>query len=108
MQCTADFHDQIADAGLPQAAGVVDDATAVELSEGIAPPAGLQNRACHFSGTRLLDRSDSCHEYLVDWSAHVVPRVSGHDSDGERPRDDYRRCSSGPNYHGAPQAPSAA
>ena len=25
-----------------------------ELSEGIAPPAGLQNRACHFCGTRLL------------------------------------------------------
>jgi hypothetical protein len=27
---------------------------AVKLSERIAPPAGLQNRACHFSGTRLL------------------------------------------------------
>jgi len=26
----------------------------VELSEEIAPPAGLQNRACHFHGTRLL------------------------------------------------------
>jgi hypothetical protein len=26
----------------------------VELSEGIAPPAGLQNRACPFRGTRLL------------------------------------------------------
>jgi hypothetical protein len=26
----------------------------VELSEGIAPPAGLQNRAYHFHGTRLL------------------------------------------------------
>jgi len=26
----------------------------VELSEGIAPPAGLQNRACHVCGTRLL------------------------------------------------------
>jgi len=26
----------------------------VELSEGIAPPAGLQNRACHVRGTRLL------------------------------------------------------
>ena len=27
---------------------------AVKLSEGITPPAGLQNRACHFRGTRLL------------------------------------------------------
>jgi hypothetical protein len=27
---------------------------AVELSEGIAPPAGLQNCACHFRGTRFL------------------------------------------------------
>ena len=26
----------------------------VGLSEGVAPSAGLQNRACHFSGTRLL------------------------------------------------------
>ena len=26
----------------------------VELSEGITPPAGLQNRACLFRGTRLL------------------------------------------------------
>ena len=26
----------------------------VKLSERIAPPAGLQNRACHFRGTRLL------------------------------------------------------
>jgi hypothetical protein len=25
-----------------------------ELSEGIAPPTGLQNRACPFGGTRLL------------------------------------------------------
>ena len=32
--------------GMPQGA--------VELSEEIAPPAGLQNRACHFCGTRLL------------------------------------------------------
>lgn len=26
----------------------------VKLSERVAPPAGLQNRACHFRGTRLL------------------------------------------------------
>jgi len=31
MQRTADFHDQIADAGLPQAASVVDDATALDV-----------------------------------------------------------------------------
>ena len=28
---------------------------AVKLSERVAPPAGLQNRACQFPGTRLLD-----------------------------------------------------
>ena len=28
----------------------------VKLSEGIAPSAGLQNRACHFYSTRLLMR----------------------------------------------------
>jgi hypothetical protein len=32
MQCTADFHDQIADARLPQAAGVVDDAAALDTA----------------------------------------------------------------------------
>jgi len=32
MQRTADFHDQVADARLPQAAGVVDDATALDAA----------------------------------------------------------------------------
>ena len=32
MQCTADFHEQIADARLPQAAGVVDDAAALDAA----------------------------------------------------------------------------
>ena len=27
----------------------------VKLSERVTPPAGLQNRACHFRNTRLLD-----------------------------------------------------
>src|SRR5262245_4623468 len=96
MQRTADCHDQVSDTCLPEAADVMDDAAAVELSEGIAPPAGLQDPACHGSGTRLLDRSDSCHAYLGHGRAHGVPRVSGHDSDGERPLDYYRRCSGGP------------
>ena len=32
MPCTADFHEQIADARLPQAAGVVDDAAALDAA----------------------------------------------------------------------------
>jgi hypothetical protein len=32
MQCTADFHEQIADARLPQAAGVVDDAAGLDAA----------------------------------------------------------------------------
>jgi hypothetical protein len=32
MQCTADVHEQIADARLPQAAGVVDDAAALDAA----------------------------------------------------------------------------
>jgi hypothetical protein len=32
MQRTADFHDQIADARLPQAAGIVDDAAALDTA----------------------------------------------------------------------------
>jgi hypothetical protein len=32
MQCTADFHEQISDARLPQAAGVVDDAAALDAT----------------------------------------------------------------------------
>jgi hypothetical protein len=35
----------------------------VKLSEGIAPSAGLQNRACHFHSTRLLRRVGLCHKY---------------------------------------------
>jgi hypothetical protein len=37
---------------IAQALGVPE--STVELSEGITPPAGLQNRACLFRGTRLL------------------------------------------------------
>src|SRR4051812_25198477 len=44
----------------------------VELSEGIAPPAGLQNRACHFCGTRLLNSVASGHEYLTAWRVRKV------------------------------------
>src|SRR5262245_6061493 len=35
----------------------------VKLSEGIAPSAGLRNRACQFHGTRLLKRVGFCHKY---------------------------------------------
>jgi hypothetical protein len=40
------LHDLAPEHGKPQ--------RAVELSERVTPPAGLQNRACHFRGTRLL------------------------------------------------------
>jgi hypothetical protein len=43
MQCTADFHDQITDAGLPETAGVVDDAAALDAAVDVLdarPPAG--------------------------------------------------------------------
>jgi hypothetical protein len=32
MQCTVDFHDQIVDTDLPEAAGFVDDATALDAA----------------------------------------------------------------------------
>ena len=32
MQCTTDFHDQVADARLPQAAGIMDDAAALDAT----------------------------------------------------------------------------
>src|SRR5262249_57975494 len=54
-------------------------------SERVAPPAGLQNRACHFCGTRLLSCMVSCHEYLTTWRVREVHRVSGHDSDDGPP-----------------------
>ena len=43
--------------GRPQGALAPQDPKAqgpVKLSEKVTPPAGLQNRACHFRGTRLL------------------------------------------------------
>ena len=59
----------------------------VKLSEGIAPSAGLQNRACQLPGTRLLKRDGSCHKYApgtIDRDGH---HVSGRDSDGGPPPD---------------------
>src|SRR5262245_701416 len=69
----------------------------VELSEGIAPPAGLQNRACHFSGTRLLKSVGFCHKYLSGEIALCGLRVSGRDSDGGPPPD-CDRCDPGVAY----------
>src|SRR5262249_51295439 len=59
----------------------------VKLSEGIAPSAGLQNRACQLPGTRLLKRVGSCHKYAPDTIDRAGPRVSGRDSDGGPPPD---------------------
>jgi hypothetical protein len=66
MQRTADFHDQITDARLPQAAGVVDDPTAldaaVDMLDAHAPAGDASIR--RFLGTRegpaprLLGRHD--------------------------------------------------
>ena len=59
----------------------------VELSEGIAPSAGLQNRACQSPGTRLLKRDGSCHKYAPDTIDRDGHHVSGRDSDGGPPPD---------------------
>jgi len=54
MQCTADFHDQIADARLPKAAGVVDDAAALDTAVDVldAHAATRDAPICSFLGTR--------------------------------------------------------
>jgi hypothetical protein len=66
MQRTADFHDQIPDPCLPQAAGVVDDTAALEAAvdvldahapTGDAPIRGFL-RACEGSAPRLPSRHD--------------------------------------------------
>jgi hypothetical protein len=64
MQRTADFHEQIADARLPQAADVVDDAAALDATvdvldahapTGDTPIRGLL-RACELPSSRLPGR----------------------------------------------------
>jgi len=54
MQRTADFHDQIADARLPKAAGVVDDATALDTAVDVfdAHAATRDAPICSFLGAR--------------------------------------------------------
>jgi hypothetical protein len=59
----------------------------VKLSEGIAPSAGLQNRACQFPGTRLLKRVGFYHKYHPNMTDRDGPRVSGRNSDGGPPPD---------------------
>ncbi len=76
MQRTADFHDQIADAGLPQAAGVVDDATALDAAVDVLdahapagdPPIRSFLRAREGPAPRLLRRHDQLH--LVERAGH--------------------------------------
>ena len=66
MQRTADFHDEIADACLPEAAGVMDDATALQTAVHVLDaytPAGKASirgllRACEGTPPRLLGRYD--------------------------------------------------
>ena len=66
MQCTADFHDQVADARLSEAAGIVDNTAALDAtvdmldahaSTGDAPIRGLL-RACEPPSSRLPRRHD--------------------------------------------------
>ena len=54
MQRTADFHDQIADARLPKAAGVMDDATALDTAVDVfdAHAATRDAPICSFLGAR--------------------------------------------------------
>src|SRR5262245_29805273 len=74
----------------------------VKLSEGIAPSAGLQNRACQFPSTRLLKRVGFCHKYHPNVIDRDGPRVAGRDSDGGPPPEGARRyrfaaeCDDGP------------
>src|SRR5262249_7753812 len=63
----------------------------VKLSEGIAPSAGLQNRACQFPSTRLLKRVGFCHKYHPNVIDRDGPRVAGRDSDGGPPPECARR-----------------
>src|SRR5215510_10342998 len=62
MQRTADFHDQIADTGFPEAVGVVDDATTLDAAVDMLdahPPAGYTPipgflHPCESPAARLL------------------------------------------------------
>jgi hypothetical protein len=69
MQRTADFHDQISDTRLPEAADVMDDAAALDAAvdvldahapTGDAPIRGLL-RACELPSSRLPGRHDDLH-----------------------------------------------
>ena len=48
MQCTAEFHDQSADARLPQAEPIFDDAPALDATVAMldAQPAGMERLIC--------------------------------------------------------------
>jgi hypothetical protein len=84
---------------LPLTGGLV---RVVKLSEGIAPSAGLQNRACQFPSTRLLKRVGFCHKYHPNVTDRDGLRGAGRDSDGGPPPDCAKRyrfvaeCDDGP------------
>jgi hypothetical protein len=69
MQATADFHDQITDARLPQAAGVMHNATALDAAVDVLnahaaagdPPIGGFLGARQGSSSRFADRHDGFH-----------------------------------------------
>jgi hypothetical protein len=69
MPRTADFHDQISDARLPEAAEVVDDAAALDATVDVleadtpASEASIASflRACEGSAPRLPGRHDDFH-----------------------------------------------
>jgi len=63
----------------------------VKLSEGLAPSAGLHNRACQFPSTRLLKRVGFCHKDHSKVTDRDGLRVAGRDSDGGPPPECARR-----------------
>ena len=78
----------------------------VKLSEGIAPSAGLQNRACQFPNTQLLKRVGFCHKYHPNAIDPDGPRVAGRDSDGGPPPGCARRYRFAADYDdGPPETP---
>ena len=64
MQGTADFHDQIADTDLPKAAGVVDDATALDTAVDMLD---AHATACDASIRGLLRASEFASPGLASW-----------------------------------------
>jgi hypothetical protein len=70
MQRTADFHEQIADARLPQAAGVVDDAAALDAAVDVLD-AHATARDAPIGG--FLRAGEGSPPRLLGWHDHLDP-----------------------------------